>query len=259
MMKRLLTNLRIRSRLIFGFSAICLILLASIGTTMWKVAGSNQATQSMVDVRVPTAMAGDRLVGQLYASLAALRGWMLTGNEAFKTERSAVWQSIDTSVTTLDGLAQESDDPRDREDWANAKAVLAEFRTAQADVEKVANTIDELPASKILMTDAAPLGAGFVEQITAMINDEAQQPADAQRKAMLGAMADVRGSFAMGLASIRAYLLSGDPKFKADFEKFWAVNEKRFGNLADSSALFTPVQAAAFEKLAAARKSFAPL
>jgi methyl-accepting chemotaxis protein len=258
-MKSLIANLRIRSRLILGFGIVCLILAASIGFTILKVGEGNAVTQRTINVRVPTALAGDKVVGQIYGSLAALRGWMLTGNEAFKTERAAIWQSIEASVTEIDDLSKNWTDSKNTDSWAQAKTMLGEFRAAQAKVEEIANTADQLPASKILVSEAAPLGAAMVEQITAMINDEGQQAASDERKKLLLAMADVRGSMAMSLASIRAYLLSGDDKFKADFDKFWGVNEKRFGDLAASSALFTPVEAAAFDKLSTARKSFAPL
>src|ERR1051325_11400648 len=79
-MKKMLANLRIRSRLILGFGIVCLILAASIGITILKVGEGNSVTQLTINVRVPTALAGDMVVGQVYGSLAALRGWMLTGN-----------------------------------------------------------------------------------------------------------------------------------------------------------------------------------
>jgi len=258
-MKSMIANLRIRSRLILGFGIICLILAASIGITILKVNEGNTITQRTIDIRLPTALAGEKVVGRVYGSLAALRGWMLTGNDAFKGERTAIWQGIDASVAEIDGLSQNWTDPKNQEAWAQAKTILTEFRAAQSKVEDIANTADQFPATKLLTTEAAPLGAAMVEQITAMINDEGQQPSADERKKLLLAMADVRGSMAMSLASIRAYLLSGDAKFKADFDKFWGVNEKRFGDLAASSALFTPTEAAAFDKLSAARKSFAPL
>src|SRR3954471_19047468 len=123
-MKKLMTNLRIRSRLILGFSMVCLILAVSIGITILKVGEGNSVTQRTIDVRVPTALAGDKMVGQIYGSLAALRGWMLTGNPAFKTERAAIWQSIDASSTEIDGLSKDWTDPKNREAWTDTKAIL---------------------------------------------------------------------------------------------------------------------------------------
>jgi CHASE3 domain sensor protein len=92
-----------------------------------------------------------------------------------------------------------------------------------------------------------------------MIDTEAKLPATPERKALLGMMADVRGTMGMGLANIRAYLLSGDEKFKETFETFWAKNEKRFTDLSSNAYLFSPEQKTAFESLSAARGEFAPL
>ena len=85
-MPAFITSLKIRDRLILGFAAICLVLAVAVGTTIWKVHGNDVLTQLMVQTRVPTAMAGGDLVAKLYGSLAALRGWMLTGNAAFNAD-----------------------------------------------------------------------------------------------------------------------------------------------------------------------------
>jgi methyl-accepting chemotaxis protein len=258
-MRQIFSNLRIRDRLIIGFAAVCLVLLAAVGTTIWKVDGNNALTQRMVGVRTPTAMAGADLVGKIYGSLAALRGWMLTGNSAFTAERAAIWKGIDAERDAIDALSKNWTDSQNKSDWEDAKKILEEFRAAQAKVESIANTPEALPASKILQTEAAPLGSTIVAQITAMIDDEASQPVSEERKTLLLAMADVRGSMGMSLANVRAYLLSGDEKFKADFDKFWSVNEKRFADLSALQGLFTPKQREAFAKLAEARAAFAPL
>jgi methyl-accepting chemotaxis protein len=258
-MLTVLANLRIRDRLIIGFSALCLVLIVAVGATIWKVDGNNSLTQRMVGVRMPTAMAGADLVGRIYGSLAALRGWMLTGNPDFKAERAAIWEGIDAERGVMDGLAAGWTDAQNQADWAEAKAVLEEFRAAQARVEAVANTIDEQPATKILVGEAAPLATAIVERITAMIDAEASQPAGDERKKLLLAMADVRGSMGMALASIRAYLLTGDEKFKVEFDRFWSVNENRFGDLSRLQPLLTTAQRAAFAELSEARTAFAPL
>jgi methyl-accepting chemotaxis protein len=258
-MKSLLANLKIRDRLIMGFTGICLILVVSIGMTIWKVGSNNNITRQMVQLRLPSALDGSELIGKLYGSLAALRGWMLTGNPAFKTERAATWAAIDARTSAIDKLAVGWTDQADKKAWQDVKEILEKFRGAQAQVEAIANSADEQPAMKILVGEAAPRGAEFVTQITAMINDEATQPATAERKKLLLAMADVRGSMGLALASIRAYLLSADVKFKGDFEKFWSVNEKRFADLGTLQSLMTPSQLNAFAKLNEARAAFAPL
>ncbi len=78
-------NLRIRGRLILGFGILCLLLTGAVTTTIVKVRAINEATARNVNLRMPTAMAAGDLVSSVYATLASLRGWLLTGNDAFKS------------------------------------------------------------------------------------------------------------------------------------------------------------------------------
>jgi methyl-accepting chemotaxis protein len=184
---------------------------------------------------------------------------MLTGNVAFKAERAAVWADIARIRADMDRLSSSWTDPANIEKWANFKSTLDEFEVAQRQVEEIAHTVDEHPATKILFEDAAPRASTIIKAITAMIDAEGKLPATPERKALLGMMADVRGSMGMGLANIRAYLLSGDEKFKTIFEKFWATNERRFGDLGNNAHLFTAEQQASFKALKQARTEFALL
>ncbi len=257
--RRGVVSLGVRGRLIAGFAAIALILVLSIGTTIVKVGGIGENVQRINDLRVPTAFASGSMVRNIYASLAALRGWMLTGNAAFKAERAAVWQEIEATEARMDGLAESWTNPKNVEVWNGYKAILAEFKAAQAKVEGIAHSPDEQPANKILLTEAAPKAAVLLANITKMIDDEMGKAPTAERRALLGAMADVRGSMGVSLANIRAYLLSGNAKFRTAFDKSWAKNTQRFADLSGMTALFSPVQSEAFTAFAAARKTFAPL
>jgi methyl-accepting chemotaxis protein len=252
-------NLNIRTRLILGFAALSLALAAAVGTTLWKVAGIQSQTTRVVELRVPTAFASSGLVNNINASLAALRGWMLTGNSDFKTGRAAVWADIHRIRAEMDRLSASWTNPDNVAKWTEFKAVLDEFEAAQKRVEDIAHTAEEQPASKMLLTEAAPRATVIIKSITAMIDAEAKLPATEERKALLGMMADVRGTMGMSLANIRAYLLTGDATFKENFDRFWAKNEKRFADLTGKAYLLTPEQRAAFEELSAARSEFAPL
>ena len=109
------------------------------------------------------------------------------------------------------------------------------------------------------MEEAAPQANTLVSNITKIINIEATQPATPQRKALLGMMADVRGTTARALANIRAYLLSGNPVFKDRFDTMWTKNIKRFADLTGNQSLLTPKQLELFKEFTTARTIFAPL
>ncbi len=254
-----LPELKIAGRLGVGFGVLVLVLISAVATTLFEVNGVKNITDRIVELRTPTSQASARLVNNINASLASLRGWMLTGNQAFKAERSAVWSDIAEVSSDLDRLSQNWTNPKNQEAWAEMKVVLAEFAEAQAKVEAIAHTPEEQPATHILVRDAAPLANILVTEITNIINHEAKQPATPERKALLGMMADTRGTTARGLANIRAFLLTGDQKFKQGFEVMWKKNTLRFGHLKENQHLLTPEQLDSFKKFDAAREKFAPL
>ncbi len=252
-------NLKIGGRLICGFAAVVAVLAVAVLFTLWKVASIDTGMTRIVELRMPTAAASSKMLNDINASLASLRGWMLTGNKAFKTERSAIWADIDKVSADMDKLSAHWTNPANIKKWAEFKGVLAEFKIAQQKVEDIAHTADEQPANKILFQDAAPVASVVLKSITALIDEELKLKATPDRKKLLGVMADFRGSMAVGLANIRAYLLSGDAKFKAGFTKMWVKNKARFASLGKSQGLFTPTQMANFQAMSKARASFAPM
>ncbi len=252
-------NLNIRARLILGFAVVAAILVIAISTTVWKVSAIADRSHRITELRVPTSATSQGLVNDINASLAALRGWMLTGNPAFKTERAAVWADIDRLRADMDTYSKKWTNPANVAKWSAMKGTLDEFRAAQKQVEAIANTVDEQPANKILFTEAAPVAAVMLGKITEMIDEEMGLQANRSRKDLLGIMADVRGSTAISLANIRAYLLSGDVKFKTLFEGAWAKNVRRFADLQNNSGQLSNSQRQAFDAFSAARAKFAPM
>ena len=130
-------RLNIRNRLILGFAAISLMLVAAVGTTVWKVNGIETITGRIVGLRMPTAAVSSAIVKDIHASLASLRGWMIIGNDKFKAERAGVWADIDAQREEMDRLSQTWTNPDNVKQWSELKAVLDEFRTAQQQVEDI--------------------------------------------------------------------------------------------------------------------------
>jgi len=252
-------NFGIRGRLVLGFAAVGMILALAVAATLYQVTAIRGVTTRIVDLRMPTAAASSAVMNDINASLAALRGWMLTGNPVFKKQRTAVWAHIDQTAADMDRLSATWTNPTNIKKWSNFKEVLAEFRVAQQKVEAIAHTVDEQPATKMLVDQAAPRAAKIVGLITKMIDLEVQETADEQRKLLFLHMANFRGSFGLGLANIRAFLLTGDAKFAKIFQGFWTKNEKAFGNIQSTAHLLTAEQSVAFEELSKMRGEFAPL
>jgi len=252
-------SLNIRGRLILGFSLLCALLAGVVVTTMVKVRAMGDATDRTINLRMPTAMAAGDIVAEVYASLASLRGWLITGNEAFKAERAALWNEIQARGSDMDRLASAWTVEQNKQDWQRAKPLLEELRSAQDRAEAIAHTIDEQPAAKILATEAAPLAKLMLQKATSIINAEAGITSTDQRKSLLIGFADLRGTMAMAIGDIRAFLLTADPAFKTEFEELWAANQKKFDALEARRAEMTADQQKAFDELVAARAKFSPL
>jgi methyl-accepting chemotaxis protein len=252
-------HLNIRGRLIFGFGVLCALLAAVVGITILKVQTVNEATERTVNLRVPTALTANDLVAEIYASLAALRGWLITGNDAFKVERTVLWKEIQKRGSEMDRLSGNWTVEQNRQDWKQAKPLLAELRNAQDKAEAIAHTIDEQPAAKILATEAAPLAKLMLQKATSIINEESAIPSTDSRKSLLIGFADMRGSMAMAIGAIRAYLLTADQSFKKEYEELWALNQRKFEALSLRRPEMTPDQQKDFDSLVEARARFAPL
>jgi methyl-accepting chemotaxis protein len=255
-----MNNIKLTYRLAGGFAIIVSILLLAVAFTIINVGGIKRTNDRIVELRTPTSRASQSLTNDVNASLAALRGWMLTGNSSFVDQRAAVWRDIEVQRASMDRLSRNWTNPANVEVWSQFKTVLDEFSAAQDAVEQIANTPGQYPANVVLTNEAAPRAAEMIAAITAMIDEELANPAGGnERKQLLGMMADVRGSFALSLANIRAYLLTGDTSFVDNYHNRWSINERRLADLANARSLLTAGQRANLNTLVSIRREFASL
>ncbi len=253
-------NMKLGTKISCGFGIITFVLIAAVLTSIWQVDKTNTVTNRLIELRAPTAETSLAMQNGVNHSLAALRGWIILGKDQFKVERAKAWsEELDSSLEKMKKYATNWTNPKNVERLNIIEKSLNDFKVYQQEIEDIAQTADNTPAVKILFEEAAPQAAIMVTNITRLIDLEADQAATAERKALLGMMADVRGTTGLSLANIRAYLLSGDEKFKTKFDKLWAKNVRRFSDLSDNATLFTPEQADAFAAYSSARTIFAPI
>ncbi len=256
-------NQKVTYKLYGGFAIIILLLVAAVITTIWQASEIEQTTNRIVTLRTPTAQASAAMTNNINTSLAALRGWMLTGNPNFKAQRENVWKNIAQTSVRIDKLSAKWTNPGNITKWQDLKNTLVQFKKAQARVENIARSADEQPALKMLKIEAAPRATVMARTITGMIDAEltgnTHDNGSGDRKQLLGMMADIRGTLGLGLANIRAYLLTGDKKFVEKFKNLWAKNDKRFADLSTATDMLSLKQKEFFEAFASARAEFVNL
>ncbi len=259
-MLSLFGNRGVGAKIGMGYAIVGLILVGAVSTTIWQVQRTAKVTNRIIDLRAPTAQASMGMMNGMNHSLAALRGWIILGKDKFKDERAKAWsEEIETAMAVMKKFAANWTDPKNIERMKAIETRLSDFKTYQQEIEDIAQAVENTPATKILFTEAAPRAKILSTQITRMIDIEATLDATPERKALLGMMADTRGTLGLGLGAIRAYLLSGDESFKQRFDELWAKNTRRFGDVSDNVDLLTPEQREAYDVFAKARKEFDPL
>ena len=257
-------KLTIQNKLLLGFGAVLLLAAVTSVFNFYKMDTVSGIEHRLIELRQPTVLAGQQLTDGIHLSLAGLRGYMILGKnpkaaKKFKAERQSGWKEIDAALAQMTEFSKSWTDPENIKILKKMKGLVEEFRLAQKEVEDISHTPDNIPAFKMLLTQAAPRAAKIVAAITTLINEESKLEATPQRKHLLKLLADSRGSFALGLANIRAYLLSGNTKFRNNFVAKWEVNETRFKQLSNLTGLFNAKQRDAWLTYKTIRSEFAPL
>jgi methyl-accepting chemotaxis protein len=252
-------NLRITGRLIAGFAALTAILAAAVAYTSFTLSGVSQNVDRLVTLRTPASIESTQLVGNLYSTLATLRGYLLTGNPQGKLDRAAMWKELDATADGFDKMAARFTNPENKRIWAEAKVVLGEFRAAQDKAEAVAFTPDAFPATKLLREEAMARFDIMLAESSKMIDEEDKLEATPERKRLLKTIADLRGNVTDAVAQLRMYLLVAENANKEKFAAARGYYEKAFASVNGQKSLLTPIQKAAFDAFTAAYEQFKPL
>lgn len=251
------SNFKLATKLGAGFGVMIVLLVVAISITLFQVANVEKLSNRVVELRTPTAQASLGMLNGVNESLAGLRGWMLLGNANFKDQRQAAWDKwLDPKLDELRTFSKNWTNPENLKRLKIIESELSKFRKYQVEIEDIANTIEATPAQLMLFKDAAPRAAKLSAGITKIINLEGKQQGSDLRKKILLAMADVRGTLGLSLANIRAFLLAGDPKFKANYDRLWATNTRRFRDLNGYYSHLTPEQRQLFDSFKQTRAEF---
>jgi methyl-accepting chemotaxis protein len=243
-----------------GYTAVAGILVLAVSISIFQVGRTTRVTNRVIDLRAPTAQASLGMMNGMNHSLASLRGWMLLGNEAFKKDRTDAWENeINVSMTELKRLSVEWTDPVNIQRLKVIESRLNDFKKFQQEIEDIAQTTDNTPATRILLEQAAPRAEVLAQRITQIIDIELTLEGTSQRKKILGMMADIRGTTGLAIANIRGFLLSGNSKFRQAFLKLWEKNTRRFKDLSANSRFLTSEQSKAFKIFSATRVEFEKL
>jgi len=122
-------------RLALGFAALCALLWGVTTLTALSAERLQEVNQRIVSLRLPVAETSARMETQLQASLASLRGFLLTGQERFRADRAEAWRNLADLTQAMDPLAQRFTAEANTKRWHELKALLPEIRAFQDQAE----------------------------------------------------------------------------------------------------------------------------
>src|SRR5690606_37951860 len=147
-----------------------------------QLAEVEKIRERVTDLRQPTVVASAALLNGVNESLAALRGYMIVGDEALGAKRERAWNRIDRHVAELRDYAKQWNDPASEARLGALETLLVELRAAQQQGVAVAHTPEEQPALQILLDGAQPVGTEMLDALAAMVEEERNLPATPERK-----------------------------------------------------------------------------
>ncbi|QPJ64822.1 MAG: response regulator [Candidatus Nitrohelix vancouverensis] len=248
----------ISKRIGIGYALIMGIILVVVFTSAKELNSIRELSQKNMDIQFPAAMHSSKLQNSIYASLSALRGYLLVGSDQLKEKRQKIWEEdIYSDFSALKMILRNDSDALS--DLEKLQLKLQRLEQFQAEIENMASSDDNQPALKILQAEALPKANAIVDQVTGMIDAEQKLKSDKARKDLLMDMANFRGSWAMSLANIRAFLISGQQQFEKQFNANWSTNENAYQSLRKQKELMTSEQLQGFTKIEQLREAFSPL
>ncbi len=252
----LISKMTIGKKVIAGFlftGSLTAVITLTVSSYVHNIDSLNS---KLVSLSIPTAKNTLYLTNGVNHSLAALRAWVILGEDKFKRERSDAWKEIDEKMFKMKKYSQNWENQNDIKLAESLFEDFGQFRQYQDEIENIAHRLENTPATAILFKEAAPKGEIMLSSVTSLINLEMKRSAGKERKEMLGIMADIRGTTARSLANIRAFLLSGNQVFQKRFEKIWAKNIKRVEDLRINKTSLTSRQKVEFDRYYNAREGF---
>ncbi|MCP5076527.1 MAG: hypothetical protein GY951_00490 [Psychromonas sp.] len=137
-----------------------------------------------------TVLLGKDVINGVNKSLAALRGYMILGEDPkkadlMKSQRVQAWFAIEEALKEYDILSKNWTVPANVQRLNSIKSELSTFKNAQQEIEDITHTPENILSYHLLLTKAAPKASLMLQHITAIIDEEATLTASPERKTLL--------------------------------------------------------------------------
>lgn len=262
-----LRRMRIGTKLNLGFGVLVLITLVVIGLSYLA---SERATTNMTlttDLRAPSTLASSRAQADLLKMVADVRGYLVLGEESYRTGYLEARQRFAQNLAILEELADADNNgsaistPQDYqarlvalrhsfEEWSRLPEQLFALHDDQLERE---------PGLRMLIKEGNRPIAQVVVAIKKILETQQQREPTAENLETLGEMAAFQASFFAMVAGLRGYVTTARENFKFEYNTNLAINERAMNRLLSSKLLLSTPQQRQLELISRVREGFVSL
>lgn len=152
--KGFLFSLSIRNKLLVGFAAVLLILIATIFINVYQINFTKKYSGNLMQSNIPSALGTMKVGREVNESMVYLSAWMLTKNPVFKERFDQTWLSINNVVTRMDDYAQSWHSKQTAFTWFETKKTLFDLKKSQ---DKIFLSVNEADLNSLYVKEVLPL------------------------------------------------------------------------------------------------------
>lgn len=246
-------DLSVRQKIAVGFGGLLLLMTASIGFTLVKLADVSNITHSVIEERQPTANLFQRLNQDLNLASGLLTGYLLTGESELREEYDAVEKGITKTLKKLrdQGTPLSAEIPTKK--LQRADVLFGKFR-AYADQlyalhDNNANNRGLLLAEETLNESANM----FIGDINALLASEDIDLNDPKMLAAYRKLQNLRYTWVQMMSSLRTYIITQNVDMRTNFDIY---NNHAGELLADLNTMDIEIGFGELEEMTRHRKTY---
>lgn len=201
------------NRVIIGFFLAFLMLCLAFSARLWFVSEIVETSKTIRNVNMPIIEDTAKLLNGINHSMSVLRGWVMTGDEAFRQERKEVWErDIKKTYRQMSELIQ-NDTVKEKVAVDNVlDEQLIKFEIVQQRIERLAHSDVNNLAENVFRTQISPRLELIELENSALILAESELSATPERKNLLFHLADFRNSLDLLLNHLDGFIRYGNPQ-----------------------------------------------
>ncbi len=235
--------LTISKKLLLGFGAVTLILIITVVTSLIAIRDIQVFSDRMINRDMPSVSDNTAISRDIYASLSALHGWVLTGQTSYTLERKAIWKHIRQLIQSTDNLSRGWRNARHVIVWKNAKYHLIQLHRIQGTVESYAHSNRHSIKPSFLTSYPIAYMNDMQANLTNLLVLEKHNRSEHQEK-MLTQMMTIQNNTSSAILALQDYLISDNPTSKKQYFQYWSKSSAAFeklwnfkGNLSESQKI----------------------